>query len=132
MIDTRMITWIHVRSHGRENDPEKQHLLPLNERADRLAERGRRRWVYTIKKKNLNLRWSDVGFVRGSFLQLGQPTFTRLAVSCVVEIGLLCLVGSVGCCSLDILVGLSDGTMSNTVQFRPQKPMAKRGSDPEE
>ena len=56
MIDTRSITWIHVRSHGRENDPEKQHLLPLNERADRLAERGRsgipcfslRRWVYTI------------------------------------------------------------------------------------
>ena len=50
-----MITWIHVRSHGRENDPDKQHLLPLNERADRLAERGRsstpcftlRRWVYT-------------------------------------------------------------------------------------
>ena len=29
MIDTRLITWIHVRSHGRENDPEKQHSLPL-------------------------------------------------------------------------------------------------------
>ena len=37
-------------------DPSKQHLLPLNERADRLAERGRsrepcfnlKRWVYTI------------------------------------------------------------------------------------
>ena len=54
--DSRSITWIHVRSHGREQDPSKQHLLPLNERADRLAERGRsgdpcfnlRRWVYTI------------------------------------------------------------------------------------
>ena len=39
--DSRSITWIHVRSHGREQDPSKQHLLPLNERADRLAERGR-------------------------------------------------------------------------------------------
>ena len=54
--DSRSITWTHVRSHGREQDPSKQHLLPLNERADRLAERGRsgdpcftlRRWVYTI------------------------------------------------------------------------------------
>ena len=39
--DSRSITWIHVRSHGREQDPSKQYLLPLNERADRLAERGR-------------------------------------------------------------------------------------------
>ena len=39
--DSRLVTWIHVRSHGRETDPAKQHLLPLNERADRLAERGR-------------------------------------------------------------------------------------------
>ena len=54
--DSRLVTWIHVRRHGRETDPAKQHLLPLNERADRLAERGRsgepcfvlQRWVYTI------------------------------------------------------------------------------------
>ena len=39
--DSRVVSWVHVRSHGRETDPAKQHLLPLNERADRLAERGR-------------------------------------------------------------------------------------------
>ena len=27
--DSRTITWVHVRSHGRETDPAKQHLLPL-------------------------------------------------------------------------------------------------------
>ena len=37
--DSRVVSWVHVRSHGRETDPAKQHLLPLNERADRLAER---------------------------------------------------------------------------------------------
>ena len=42
--DSRSITWIHVKSHGREQDPSKQPLLPLNERADRLAERGRSAW----------------------------------------------------------------------------------------
>ena len=36
-----VVSWVHVRSHGRETDPAKQHLLPLNERADRLAEQGR-------------------------------------------------------------------------------------------
>ena len=54
--DCRVVSWVHVRSHGRETDPAKQHLLPLNERADRLAERGRsgepcfvlQRWVSTI------------------------------------------------------------------------------------
>ena len=54
--DSRSITWIHVKSHGGELDPSKQHLLPLSERADRWAESGRsrdpcfnlRRWVYTI------------------------------------------------------------------------------------
>ena len=39
--DSRLVTCIHVRSHGRETDPAKQHLLPPSERADRLAERGR-------------------------------------------------------------------------------------------
>ena len=46
-------------SHGREKDPAKQHLLPLNERADQLAEKGRsgepcfvlHRWVYTIGRR---------------------------------------------------------------------------------
>ena len=54
--DSRVVSWVHVRSHGREKDPAKQHLLPLNERADQLAEKGRsgepcfvlHRWVYTI------------------------------------------------------------------------------------
>ena len=32
--DSRSVSWVHVRSHGRETDPAKQHLLPLNERAD--------------------------------------------------------------------------------------------------
>ena len=32
LVDHRTVTWIHVRSHGREHDPNKQHLLPLNER----------------------------------------------------------------------------------------------------
>ena len=39
--DSRLVTWVRVGSHGRETDPAKQHHLPLNERADRLAERGR-------------------------------------------------------------------------------------------
>ena len=59
--DSRLITWVHVRtlrSHGRETDPAKQHLLPLNERADRLAERGR-------SVGNLAL------FCRGGFTPLG-------------------------------------------------------------
>ena len=30
--DSRLVTWVHVRSHGRGTDPTKQHLLPLNER----------------------------------------------------------------------------------------------------
>ena len=30
---SRLITWVHVRSHGRETHPAKQHLLPLSERA---------------------------------------------------------------------------------------------------
>ena len=38
---SRLITWVHVRSHGREADPAQQDLLPLNERANCLAERGR-------------------------------------------------------------------------------------------
>ena len=40
-IDRPSITWVHVRNHSCEADPSKQHLLPLNESADRLAERGR-------------------------------------------------------------------------------------------
>ena len=46
----------YVRSHGREKDLAKQRLLPLSERADRLAERGRsgeacfvlQSWAYTV------------------------------------------------------------------------------------
>ena len=25
--DSRLVSWVHVRSHGRETDPAKQHLL---------------------------------------------------------------------------------------------------------
>ena len=54
--DSGLLSLVHVGSHGRETDPAKQRLLPLNERADRLVERGRfgepcfalQRWVYTI------------------------------------------------------------------------------------
>ena len=46
--DSRSKTWIHVQSHGRELDPSKQRLLPVSERADRLAERGRLVLVSTL------------------------------------------------------------------------------------
>ena len=36
--DSRVVSWVHVRSHDWEKDPAKQHLLPLNERADQLQE----------------------------------------------------------------------------------------------
>ena len=39
LCDRRVVSWAHVLSHGREKDPAKQHLLPWNERADRLAAR---------------------------------------------------------------------------------------------
>ena len=26
--DSKLVSWVHVRSHGRETDPAKQHLLP--------------------------------------------------------------------------------------------------------
>ena len=45
--DSRSVTWVHVRSHGRETDPAKQRLLPLNDRADRLE---RCRWCRRIFK----------------------------------------------------------------------------------
>ena len=26
--DSRLVSWVHVRKHGRETDPAKQRLLP--------------------------------------------------------------------------------------------------------
>ena len=31
--DSRVFSWVRVKSHGREKDPAKQHLLPLSERS---------------------------------------------------------------------------------------------------
>ena len=123
MVDQRTVTWIHIRSHGREHDPAKQHLFPLNERADRLAERGRsgvpyfvlRRWVYTIGEGEPELAVERCGFCRRIFLLLGWPTFMRLVVVCVGMLDRPFLVVSVGCCLHDILVGQFGGTMNNTV-----------------
>ena len=41
LCDSRVVTWIHARSHGCERDAEKQLLFHLNERAGWLSERGR-------------------------------------------------------------------------------------------
>ena len=75
MVDHRTVTWIHASSHGREHDPAKQHLLHLNERADRLAERGRsgaprfvlKRWVYTIGEDEPELAVERCRFCRRFF-----------------------------------------------------------------
>ena len=75
MVDQRSITWIHVRSHGRERDPSKQQFLPLNEQADRLAERGRsgtpcfvlKRWVYIIGDDEPELAVERCRFCRRIF-----------------------------------------------------------------
>ena len=77
--DSRAVSWVHVRSHGRETDPAKQHLLPLNERADRLAERGRsgepcfvlQRWVYTIGVDEPELSVERCRWCRRIFATLG-------------------------------------------------------------
>ena len=122
LVDLRTVTWIHVRSHGRENDPHKRHLLPLNERADRLAERGRsgapcfvlRRWVYTIGEDEPELAVERCRFCRRIFfLRLGQLTFMRLVVACVGMLDLPFLVVSVGCCLHASLVGRFEGIMNN-------------------
>ena len=78
--DSRVVSWVHVRSHGRETDPAKQHLLPLNERADRLAERGRsgepcfvlHRWVYTIGVDQPELSVERCRWCRRIFATLGR------------------------------------------------------------
>ena len=47
---------VHVRSRGRETDPAKQHLLPLIERDDRLAESGRGRALFCFTTMGLHHR----------------------------------------------------------------------------
>ena len=82
------VSWVHVRSHGRETDPAKQHLLPLNERADRLAERGRsgepcfvlQRWVYTVGIDEPELAVERCRWCRRIFLPQVRPVFMRLVV----------------------------------------------------
>ena len=73
---SRLITWVHVRIHGRETHPAKPHLLPLNEGADRLAERGRsgdpcfvlQCWVTPLVRMSISYQWRDVDGVVESFL----------------------------------------------------------------
>ena len=61
---SRLVTWVHVRSHGEKPIPQS-NIFSLNERADRLAERGRsgepcfvlQRWVYTPELSVERCRW---------------------------------------------------------------------------
>ena len=86
--DSRSLTWIHVESHGREQDPSKQHLLPLNERADRLAERGRSGdpcltlgdGSIPLELTSHNWQWNVVGGAAASLFPLGLLAFMRLDV----------------------------------------------------
>ena len=81
-LDSRLVNWVHVRSHGRETDPAKQHLLPLMKRADRLAERGRsgepcfvlQRWVYTIGVDEPELSVERCRWCRRIFSTLGAAS----------------------------------------------------------
>ena len=94
----------------------------LNERADRLAERGRsgvpcfvlRRWVYTIGEDEPELAVERCRFCRRIFLRPGRLTYMRLVVVCVVMLDLPFLVVSVGCCLLAILEGLFGEATNNT------------------
>ena len=82
--DSRFITWIHVRSHGREQDPSKQHLLPLNER---VREVDREILVsilgdgYTpLALTSQSWQWNVVGGAAEFLFHLGLLAFTRLDV----------------------------------------------------
>ena len=94
--DSRLITWAHVRSHGGETDPAKQRLLPLYERADRLAERGRsgepcfdsfvlQRWVYTIEADEPELSVERCRWCRRSFSTLGAASIHE--ARCRLKVG---------------------------------------------
>ena len=91
--DSRLVTWVHVRSHGRETDPAKQHLLPLNERADRLAERGRsgepcfvlQRWVCTIGVDEPELAVERCRGCRRMFSTLGAASIHE--ARCRLKVG---------------------------------------------
>ena len=122
--DSRVVSWVHVRSHGRETDPAKQHLLPLNERADRLAERGRsgepcfvlQRWVYTIGVDEPELSVERCRWCRRIFSTLwARRVYVRLGVGLRWEKSRLLNVGNAGCGSLGILVGQSAWLTSNIV-----------------
>ena len=91
--DSRAVSWVHVRSHGRETDPAKQHLLPLNERADRLAERGRsgepcfvlQGWVYTIGVDEPELSVERCRWCRRIFSTLGAASIHE--ARCRLKVG---------------------------------------------
>ena len=84
---SRVLTWVHVRSQGRENDPMKQHLLPLDERADRLAERGRsgepcfvvQRWAYTIGEDEPELAVERCRWCRRIFVNARAASVVALS-----------------------------------------------------
>ena len=103
-------------SHGRETDPAKQHLLPLNERADRLAERGcsgepcflLQRCVYTIGADEPELSANFFNLRRGL-------EHMRRDVGFGWEKNLLLDVVNAGCGFLGILVGQNAWLMNNTV-----------------
>ena len=124
--DSRVVSWVHVRSHGSETDPDKQHLLPLNERADCLAERGRsgepcfvlQRWVYTIGVDEPKLSVERCRWCRRIFSTLGAASI--LEARCRLKVGenRLLNVGNAGCGSLGILVGQNAWLMNNTVWFQ--------------
>ena len=84
--DSGRISWVHV--HGRETDPAKQHLLPLNKRADRMAERGRsgepcfvlQRWVYTIGLDEPELSVERCRWCRRIFSALGAASIHEVGV----------------------------------------------------
>ena len=109
--DSRSITWIHVRSHGREQDPSKQHLLPLNERADRLAERVDRETLvlilgdgYTpLALTSQSWQWNVVGGAVEFLFHLGLLAFTRLDVDLGRVLGQPLSAGNVGGSSHNIL-----------------------------
>ena len=121
--DSRVVSWVHMLGvMVGETDPAKQHLLPLNERADRLAERGRsgdpcfvlQRWVYTIGVDEPELSVERCRWCRRIFSTLGAASIHE--ARCRLKVGSRLLnVGNAACGSLGILVGPNAWLMSNTV-----------------
>ena len=117
--DSRLVTWIHVRSHGRESDPAKQHLLPHNERADRLAEQGccgelLPVWVYTIQVDEPELSVEQCRWCCRISSTLARLVFMRQGVGLSRRLN----VANAGCGCPGILIGLNAWLMSNIVWAR--------------